>query len=68
MMDGLNEENLFFATDGNNLLQLFAEHRLGMSFEAELMQMNPSKLNSEASSEITRQALLLFVERYDCQL
>ena len=63
-MDGLKEENLFFVTDGTNLVQLFAEYKLGMSFETELMQMHTGKLNSEASSEITRQALLLFVERY----
>lgn len=63
-MAGLKEENLFSIGDGPYLSQLFAEYRLGKSFEPEFVQMNFSKLNSETSSEITRQALLLFVERY----
>ena len=63
-MAGLKEEHLFSIGDGPYLSQLFAEYRLGKSFEPEFVQMNFSKLNSETSSEITRQALLLFVERY----
>jgi hypothetical protein len=63
-MDGLKEENLFCISDGPYLSQLFTEYKLGKSFEPEFAQMGFNKLNSEASSEITRQALLLFVERY----
>lgn len=67
MMDGLKEENLFWVSDGAYLSRLFAEYRLGEPFEPEFTQMNFNKLNSETSSEIIRQALLLFVERYPYQ-